>query len=186
MKSQYISLFHDFFCAPFAGISGRTKISTQFDELLRPFGVEDMNSEPAGRGRGSVADDLTTLVHAHWVLNNLGSLRIPWLILLAMWGIEEVGNILPSALSMPLLHGLMVEDQRDLRERLKEPSCTALAVASQSFSSRTQSTTSDQWSRLQVVEHAWLELLLVYLVGAGNPGHQHVHACFRQQLRIND
>ena len=55
-----------------------------------------------------------------WVLSNFGSLLIPWLILLAMWGMEEVGNIPSMALSMPPLHGLittMVEDQRDLRER---------------------------------------------------------------------
>ena len=54
-----------------------------------------------------------------WVLSNLGSLRSPWLILLAMWGIEEVGNIPSSALSMPPLHGLittMVEVQRELSE----------------------------------------------------------------------
>ena len=43
-------LFHKFFCAPFARISGRTKISIQFDELLRPFWVEYMNSEPPQRG----------------------------------------------------------------------------------------------------------------------------------------
>ena len=98
-----------------------------------------------------------------WVLNNLGSFLIPWLIISA-----KVGNILSSALAMPQVDGLrtsMVDDHRDLRDRfiwvnlslesrvfvltsstsphrLKEPSCTAHTVASWRFSSSLQSATS--------------------------------------------
>ena len=112
-----------------------------------------------------------------WVLSNLGSLRIPWQILLAMWGIEEVENIPSSALLMPPLHGLittMVEDQRDLHMCFK---CHKMGIKLNILSILLHPS--------QFCIHK-LELALVDLVGAGNPGHQHVSACFRQQLRIHN
>ena len=105
-----------------------------------------------------------------WILSNLGSLRMPWPILSTMCGMEEVTNLPSSILTIPPVHDLMttvVDNQRDRRDRFswvnlslessvyastsstswhrrKEPSFTALAVASWRFSRKTLLTTNKE------------------------------------------
>ena len=98
-----------------------------------------------------------------WVVINLGSLLALWLIMSAMLGMEDVGNIpscvlaMPPVLSVYGLRAMVVDDHRDLRHRftwvslslesrvwasmssispfrLKTPSCTARIITSRRLS----------------------------------------------------
>ena len=133
-----------------------------------------------------------------WVVISLGSLLAPWAIILAMWGIKEVGNVPSCALAMPpvlSVHGfitMVVDDHKDLRHRftwvslslesrvclstsstrpvlLKTPTCTACIVASRRLSISLQSAISSD-PAWRVMEHASRKLQLLHLVGAGDLG----------------